>query len=74
MYKRVRYFIDYLIEAETDEEALEKGNKALDEDMNNGWFSLDYKIMNEEDQVIPSLFWRAGHDPAGRFFRPNLPL
>lgn len=25
MYKRVRYFTDYLIEAETDEEALEKG-------------------------------------------------
>lgn len=49
MYKRVRYFIDYLIEAATDEEALEKGNKALDEDMNNGWFSLDYEIIDEED-------------------------
>lgn len=49
MYKKVRYFIDYLIEAETDKEALEKGNKTLDKDMNNGWFSLDYEIMNEED-------------------------
>ena len=49
MYKRVRYFIDYLVEAETDEEALEKGDEALNKDMNDGWFSLDYEIMDEED-------------------------
>ena len=49
MAKRVRYFTDYIIEdATSDEDALEKADAKLEEDMDKGWFSLDYEVMDEE--------------------------
>jgi KaiC/GvpD/RAD55 family RecA-like ATPase len=49
MAKRVRYFTDYIIEdATSDEDALEQANAKLEEDIEKGWFSLDYEVMDEE--------------------------
>lgn len=49
MVKRVCFFVDYVIEdATSDEDALEQANDKLSEDMDKGWFSLDYVITDEE--------------------------
>jgi hypothetical protein len=49
MVKRVRFYTDYIIEdATSDEDALEKADAELTEDMDKGWFSLDYEIMDED--------------------------
>ena len=49
MRKRVCFFVDYIIEdATSDEDALEKADEKLNEDMDKGWFSLDYTITDEE--------------------------
>ena len=49
MAKRVCFFVDYVIEdATSDEDALEQADAKLAEDMDKGWFSLDYVITDEE--------------------------
>lgn len=71
MAKRVCFFVDYVIEDATDDEdALEQAEEKLNEDMDKGWFSLDYVITDEEQRNLLFFSWRAAHDPCAA----NLPL
>ncbi len=48
MTRRVRFYTDYVIlDAKDDEDALEQADEQLNRDLDNGWFSLDYEILED---------------------------
>jgi hypothetical protein len=48
MIKRVRFFVDYLVKGETEDEILSQADKDFQEDVDNGYVDFDYEIMDEE--------------------------
>ncbi len=41
---KVRFYTDYEVDAPTKETALDLADKKLNNDMDGGWFSLDYEV------------------------------
>ena len=59
--KRVKFYCEYLIEdAVDDEDALEKADKLLNNDIETGWFCLDdYEIEDVEQVKKPTPIFSA---------------
>ena len=66
--KRVKFYCEYLIEdAVDDEDALDKADKLLNNDIETGWFCLDnYDIEDVEQVKKPTLFFSAARTTDAR--------
>ena len=75
--KRVKFYCEYLIEdAVDDEDALDKADKKLNDDINTGWFCLDnYEIEDVEQEKKPTPhFQRRASERLARYSSiPHLP-